>query len=73
MRLLLLLSLFTFLLMGCGENEVESTSTSKLLPFPEISKGLAGKISRSQFAGSLACKSCHAEEYREWKGSTHAK
>lgn len=73
MRLLFLLILFTFLLSGCGEKDGESASTSKLLPFPEAQKDSAEKVSRDQFAGSAACKSCHEAEYREWKGSTHAK
>jgi len=73
MRLLITVLLFSFVFSGCGDKEAESRSTSKLLPFPEATKGSPGKVNRSQFAGSLACKSCHAEEYREWKGSTHAK
>ncbi|MGH1363506.1 MAG: ammonia-forming cytochrome c nitrite reductase subunit c552 [Calditrichia bacterium] len=66
------LALLVFLL-SCEQSE-QSTKTNRLLPFPaEVLKTAKSKVQTSDFAGSLACKSCHQQEYDLWKESTHAK
>ena len=33
----------------------------------------AAASKKQEFVGSEKCKSCHAEEYKSWKGTFHAK
>lgn len=52
----------TFVTLGCA-----------VALFGIGSRAEAAKADKLGFVGSEACKKCHAEEYKSWKGTFHAK
>ena len=67
-----LLIFFGVLLLRRSNSDGKPASSAlQLKPFPAATAPATSKVQFEDFAGSEACKDCHADIYQVWKKSTH--